>query len=68
MASTWADGDDSPPQPEWNIKSDISAAQTVFNSGIPMIVAPLDVTAMLKLDPAGRQRVPGALTGVKQPR
>ena len=49
----------SPPQPEWNIRSNIAAAREVFDSGIPLIVAPLDVTAMLKLDAAGRQRVFG---------
>jgi purine nucleosidase len=47
----------SPPQPEWNIRCNIPAAQEVFDSGIPLVVAPLDVTAMLKLDPAGRERV-----------
>lgn len=54
----------SPPQPEWNIRSNIPAAREVFDSGIPLIVAPLDVTMMLKLDPAGRQRVFGQATSV----
>src|SRR5262249_22247734 len=35
---------------EWNIKTDIKAAQTVFASGIPLVVAPLDATAHLKVD------------------
>jgi inosine-uridine nucleoside N-ribohydrolase len=47
----------SKPDPEWNIKSNPAAAQVVFSSGIPIILAPLDVTAMLKLDAAGRNRI-----------
>ena len=47
----------SPPDPEWNIKSNPAAAQVVFDSGIPITMAPLDVTAMLKLDAAARSRI-----------
>ncbi len=47
----------SQPDPEWNIKSNPAAAQVVFSSGIPITMAPLDVTAMLKLDAAGRSRI-----------
>jgi inosine-uridine nucleoside N-ribohydrolase len=47
----------SQPDAEWNIKSNPAAAQVVFSSGIPIIMAPLDVTAMLKLDAAGRERI-----------
>lgn len=47
----------SKPDAEWNIKSNPAAAQVVFSSGIPIIMAPLDVTAMLKLDAAGRSRI-----------
>ncbi len=47
----------SPPDPEWNIKSNPAAAQVVFTSGIPITMAPLDVTAMLKLDAAARSRI-----------
>jgi len=50
-------GPDSKPEAEWNIKSNPEAAQTVFSSGVPLLVAPLDVTAMLQLDAAGRRRV-----------
>jgi inosine-uridine nucleoside N-ribohydrolase len=39
-----------PPEPEWNIKSDVRASQIVFSSGIPIVVAPLDATTMLKLE------------------
>ncbi len=42
---------------EYNIASDIEAARAVFASGIPIVMAPLDVTAMLQLDRAGRKRV-----------
>ena len=50
-------GPDSKPEAEWNIKSNPEAAQYVFSSGVPLLVAPLDVTAMLQLDAAGRRRV-----------
>jgi purine nucleosidase len=45
------------PIAEYNIASDPAAAQVVFSSGIPILMAPLDVTAMLQLDAAARQRV-----------
>ena len=48
---------DSKPEAEWNIKSNPEAAQIVFSSGVPLLMAPLDVTAMLQLDAAGRRRV-----------
>jgi inosine-uridine nucleoside N-ribohydrolase len=57
-------GPDSKPEAEWNIKSNPEAAQTVFSSGVPLLVAPLDVTAMLQLDAAGRRRVFTHLTPV----
>ena len=47
----------SKPDAEWNIKSNPAAAQVVFTSGIPITMAPLDVTAMLKLDAAARSRI-----------
>jgi inosine-uridine nucleoside N-ribohydrolase len=47
----------SPPDPEWNIKSNPAAARVVFSSGVPIIMAPLDVTAMLKLDAEARSRI-----------
>jgi len=50
-------GPDSNPEAEWNIKSNPEAAQTVFSSGVPLLMAPLDVTAMLQLDAAARRRV-----------
>ncbi|HEY6292080.1 MAG TPA: nucleoside hydrolase [Terriglobia bacterium] len=47
----------SKPDAEWNIKSNPAAAQAVFSSKAPILMAPLDVTAMLQLDAAGRSRV-----------
>jgi inosine-uridine nucleoside N-ribohydrolase len=41
----------SKPEPEWNIKSNAAAAKVVFESGVPLLVAPLDTTADLKLTP-----------------
>jgi purine nucleosidase len=42
-----------PPQPEWNIKNDIGAAQKLFGSGVPIYMMPLDST-QLKLDEVKR--------------
>jgi inosine-uridine nucleoside N-ribohydrolase len=47
----------SKPEPEWNIKSNAKAAQVVFTSRVPLLVAPLDSTADLKLTPEGRVRI-----------
>jgi len=44
----------SKPEPEWNIKSNAAAAKAVFESGVPLLVAPLDSTADLKLTPEMR--------------
>jgi len=41
------------PQPEWNILNDISSAQKLFASGVPLFVKPLDST-QLKLDEVKR--------------
>jgi len=45
------------PEPEWNILSDVAAAKTVFNSGLPLIVVPLDATATLKLEKKQRDKI-----------
>ena len=55
-------GQDPKPAAEWNIKSNPAAAQVVFASGVPILMAPLDVTAMLQLDAAARHRVFTRLT------
>ena len=47
----------SKPAPEWNIKSNAKAAQTVFRSGVPLLVAPLDSTADLTMTPEMRVEV-----------
>ena len=47
----------SKPEPEWNIKSNAAAARTVFTSGVPLLVAPLDSTADLKLTPEMRVQI-----------
>ena len=49
--------DKPPPVPEWNIKCDIKAAQVVFSSGVPLVVAPLDGTTSLKLEDPLRRRL-----------
>jgi inosine-uridine nucleoside N-ribohydrolase len=51
-----------PPEPEWNIKCDIPAAQAVFASGVPLVVAPLDAMTMLKLEEPLRRRLFAAET------
>lgn len=47
----------SKPEPEWNIRSNAVAARTVFESGVPLWVAPLDSTADLKLTPEMRVEI-----------
>jgi inosine-uridine nucleoside N-ribohydrolase len=47
----------SKPEPEWNIKSNAAAAQVVFDSGVPLLVAPLDSTADLRMSPQMRVAV-----------
>jgi inosine-uridine nucleoside N-ribohydrolase len=54
----------SPPEAEYNIRSDPGGAQAVFSSGVPLLVVPLDVTAMLQLDADGRHRIFTRLTPV----
>jgi purine nucleosidase len=47
----------SKPEPEWNIRSNAKAARRVFTAGVPLLVAPLDSTADLKLTPEMRVRI-----------
>jgi purine nucleosidase len=46
-----------PPVAEWNIKSDVKAAQAVLSSGVPLVVAPLDATADLRFEGPERRRL-----------
>lgn len=55
-------GSDPQPAAEYNIAQDPAAAQTVFASGVPIVMAPLDVTAMLQLDFSARRRIFTELT------
>jgi purine nucleosidase len=45
------------PTAEYNIAADAKASQVVFSAGIPILMAPLDVTAGLQLEAAQRQEV-----------
>jgi purine nucleosidase len=45
------------PAPEYNIMKDVSAARKLFTSGVPIIMAGLDATTMLKLDEVKRARL-----------
>jgi inosine-uridine nucleoside N-ribohydrolase len=49
------------PQPEYNIFSDVAAAQRLFTSGVPIFVMPLDST-QLKLDEVKREALFGKTT------
>ncbi len=55
-----------PPEAEWNVRCDIPAAQAVFASGVPLVVAPLDATTMLKLEEPLRRRLFQAATPVTE--
>ncbi len=55
-----------PPEIEWNIRCDIPAAQAVFASGIPLVVAPLDATTMLKLEEPLRRQLFQARTPITE--
>jgi inosine-uridine nucleoside N-ribohydrolase len=53
-----------PVEVEWNIKCDIKAAQTVFRSGVPLVVGPLDATTNLKLKASQRRQLFAAHTAL----
>jgi inosine-uridine nucleoside N-ribohydrolase len=44
-----------PPEREWNLRSDVRAAQVLFRSGIPLTVAPLDATLVRFPEPLRRR-------------
>ena len=50
-------GGQPPAAAEWNIRSDIAAAKTVFQAGVPLLVVPLDATVGVTLDDARRERL-----------
>ncbi len=39
-----------PAEPEWNVSHDVAAARAVFESGLPLVVCPVDATAGLRLE------------------
>jgi inosine-uridine nucleoside N-ribohydrolase len=45
------------PTSEYNIAADVPASQAVFSSGVPIYMAPLDVTARLQLESSARDRL-----------
>lgn len=55
-------GDNPKAVPEYNIYADAPAAQVVFAAGIPILMAPLDVTAMLQLSASDMHRIFTQLT------
>lgn len=45
------------PTPEYNIAADAAASKVVFSSGLPILMAPLDVTASLQLEKPNLDRL-----------
>lgn len=45
------------PQPEWNVRADVKAAQAFLNGGARPVLAGLDTTTMVKLGEADRMRL-----------
>jgi purine nucleosidase len=54
------------PTPEYNIAADAAASQAVFSSGVPISMAPLDVTARLQLEGSRLEKVFASGTPVAQ--
>jgi competence ComEA-like helix-hairpin-helix protein len=52
----------SPVVAEWNIRTDTVAAQTVFRSGVPLLLVPLDAAISLKVEADVRRRIFHAIT------
>lgn len=50
-------GRNTAPAPEWNIKCDPTAARAVFDSGVPITMAGLEVTTGMQLDPERQKRL-----------
>jgi inosine-uridine nucleoside N-ribohydrolase len=51
-----------PVEAEYNVKTDIKAAQTVFRAGVPLLLVPLDATANIKVDDAALRKLFAAAT------
>jgi purine nucleosidase len=69
MGGWMADADDGfgrllPPEPEYNIVQDVSAAQKLFQSGVNISVMPVDSTLHLLLDEEMRKRIFSQATGL----
>lgn len=47
----------SPPVAEYNVHCDPTAAQVVFTSGVPLVMAGLEVTTMMRLDAERQKRL-----------
>ena len=54
------------PYCEYNIRCDPEAAQIVFSAGAPLTVVPLDVTTLVRMLPAGVERIKKAGTPYHQ--
>ncbi|HEY3412613.1 MAG TPA: nucleoside hydrolase [Armatimonadota bacterium] len=50
-------GPTDPPAPEWNIRCDPAAARAVFQSGVPLTMAGLEVTTGMRLDSERQKRL-----------
>jgi inosine-uridine nucleoside N-ribohydrolase len=46
-----------PPVVEWNIRCDPAAAKAVYTSGVPLVMAGLEVTTMMQLDVERQKRL-----------
>ena len=49
--------DQAPPVPEWNVHCDPAAARAVFTSGVPLVMAGLEVTTIMHLDAERQKRL-----------
>ena len=45
------------PDPEWNVRADVESAKIFINSGVPITLAGLDVTTMVKFNAERRLRI-----------
>lgn len=56
----WPEGATPEIKPEYNIKTDVPAAQAMLSCGARMTMVPLDATCRVKLEEENRQRILGA--------